>query len=109
YDRVMVEEGLRSSNPFFSLFLGDFLGGFSVSLQPRIELFELFGRELIQACRLKFLRRHHLLNASGEDLLSRPGRSRGAKNEKRGDHQTRNRTAAQSLHHIYTLPKFRRR
>jgi hypothetical protein len=41
YDRVMVEEGLRSSNPLFSLFLGDFLGGFPVALQPGIELFEL--------------------------------------------------------------------
>src|SRR5207248_7348541 len=55
----------------------------------------------------KFLWRHHFLDASGEDLVSCPGRSHGAKNEKRGDHQAKNRTGAERLHHIYRLPKFR--
>src|SRR4029077_12890798 len=53
----------RSASRSF-LFSG-LVSDLAVTLEPGIEFLELVRRQLIQSCGLKFVRRHHFLDAAG--------------------------------------------
>src|SRR6266550_7925504 len=63
YKQIHLSVGLCGSFRCSFLFSGLF-SNLAVALEPGIESLDLVSRELIQACSLEFVRRHHFLDAA---------------------------------------------
>ena len=74
---------------FFGRFgFGRFNRRFAVTLQPRVQAFQFFRRQLLEAGGLEFAGRHHLLNVAG--FLLGPRYAGGKKNSGEGYTDTAN-------------------